>query len=61
MKIEIKNSQLEKKLERKKDFLTLEYISILDNANNVSDGIEKVEKKKTTSKKLNLRTDDVSI
>ena len=32
MKIEIKNSQLEQKLERKKDFLTLEYISILDNA-----------------------------
>jgi hypothetical protein len=28
MKIEIKNSQLEQKLERKKDFLTLEYISI---------------------------------
>jgi len=32
MKIEIKNSQFEEKLERKKDFLTLEYISILDNA-----------------------------
>ena len=31
MKTEIKNSQLEQKLERKKDFLTLEYISILDN------------------------------
>jgi hypothetical protein len=32
MKIEIQNSQLEQKLEQKKDFLTLEYISILDNA-----------------------------
>jgi hypothetical protein len=32
MKTEIKNSQFEHKLERKKDFLTLEYISILDNA-----------------------------
>ena len=32
MKIEIKNLQLEQKLEQKKDFLTLEYISILDNA-----------------------------
>lgn len=32
MKIEIQNSQLEQKLEQKINFLTLEYISILDNA-----------------------------